>query len=400
MPVNIKKAQEVAKLVDRIGFDRAVEELQIKAESVARYLREANTDKEIITENVRYRKEKQKAQDQNRIERKAFREFARLDNVLLEANEKLVEVIEKNPFKTKLKKHTTKKDDIVLIVQLSDLHFNELVNLPHNKYDFEIAGKRLKKLAERIIKQAKLHNVKTIFLAMTGDMMNSDRRLDEMLNQATNRNNATYLSYLLLYQFITDINQIANITIAAISGNESRSKEEKGYSDIIATDNYDFTIFNMLKVHFRNEPITFIEGDPSELVVKIGSINVLLVHGEGLEADTQKKIQQIIGKYVARGVYIDFILYGHVHSPYISDYFSRSGSLVGSNDYNEKALFLVSKASQNIHLVYPDKSIDSTKIDLQNSENEGYDIIKSLESYNAKSAKKLHHKQIIHQVII
>ena len=35
------------------------------------------------------------------------------------------------------------------------------------------------------------------------------------------------------------------------------------------------------------------------------------------------------------------------------------------------------------------KTIHSMKIDLQNVENEGYDVIKELESYNAKSARKV-----------
>lgn len=359
---------------------------------------ENNLDEEIIRENVRYKKEKQKAQDLNRIERKSFREFARLDNTLIEMNTQLIELLKNYPFKIKLKKHAP-KNDTALIVQLSDLHFNELVNLPHNKYDFTIAGKRLKKYADKIKDYCKLYNIKTVFLAITGDLMNSDRRLDEMLNMATNRNNATYLSFLLLSQFIIDLNEIGNITIAAVSGNESRAKEEKGYSDIVATDNYDFTIFNMLKVKFDNQ-ITFISGDPVELVVKVAGINILLMHGEGLETDTQKKIQQIIGKYVARDIQINFVVYGHVHTPYITDYSSRSGSMVGSNDYNEKSLFLVSKASQNIHLV-SSSGIDSIKIDLQNTEGvNGYDIISALESYNAKSAKKLHHKQIIHEIVI
>jgi len=35
----------------------------------------------------------------------------------------------------------------VLIVQLSDLHFNERVELPSNRYDFTVAAQRLRKLA-------------------------------------------------------------------------------------------------------------------------------------------------------------------------------------------------------------------------------------------------------------
>jgi len=400
MSISIERAIDLAKKVDELGFEEVKKQEGLTHETLSRYLRLANLDDETKIQIVQIAKGRQKAQDINRIERKTFREHARLDNALLEANQTLVEVIRNNPFGIKLPKHKQTKEDVALIVHLSDLHFNELVNLPNNKYDFQVASKRLQKLCEKTKLKAKMYNVKTIFIAMTGDLMNSDRRLDEMLNQATNRSNATYLSYLLLSQFIVDLSQIANISLAVVSGNESRAKEEKGYSDIVATDNYDFTIFNMLKVKFENS-VTFIDGDPTELVVRVGSLNVLLIHGEGLETDTQKKIQQIIGKYSLRGIDIGFVLYGHVHSPYITDFSARSGGMVGSNDYNEKALFLVSRASQNLHLIFPDKSIDSTKIDLQNTEDfDGYKVLDALESYNAKSAKKLHHKQIIHQIVI
>lgn len=358
-----------------------------------------DTTPEIIEQNVRLAKNRQKQQDINRIERKSFREFARLENGLIEYNKELIKTIERHTPKFTVKQHKTDKEDVGLIVHLSDLHFNELVNLRHNKYDFAIASSRLKKLANAIKREALAYNIKTILIAFTGDLMNSDRRIDEYLNQATNRSDATYLSYLILSQFILDLNKIANIHVANVSGNESRIKEEKGYSDIVATDNYDFTIFNMLKVGLKG--ITFISGDPSELVVSVAGQKILLLHGEGLETDTQKKAQQIIGKYVAQGDEIRFLLYGHVHSPYLSDYFARSGSLVGSNDYNEKALFLVSRASQNIHLVYKDGSIDSKKIDLQNADvTDGYEIIESLMAYNAKSAKKLHKIHTIHEIVI
>jgi len=320
---------------------------------------------------------------------------------LLKYNRELIEVIKNSTLKITTKEHKQSKEEAVLLVQLSDLHFNELISLPHNHYDFTIAGKRLKKFADKIKVESSIYKVKNIFIALTGDLMNSDRRLDEMLNQATNRSNATYLSYCLLAQFILDLNQIANIHIASVSGNESRIREEKGYSDIVATDNYDFTILNMLKVGLGDKKgIEFVNGDPSELVVSVAGQNVLLMHGEGLETDTQKKIQQVVGKYIPRGQMIDFVVYGHVHSPYITDFSARSGSLAGSNDYNEKALFLVSKASQNIHLFFKDKSIDSKKIDLQFADGDGYDIEKKLEAYNTKSAKKLHRPLTVYQITI
>ena len=56
-------------------------------------------------------------------------------------------------------------------------------------------------------KYFKTANITNIVVAMTGDMMNSDRRLDELLNQATNRAKATFLGVDILQQAIIDISK-------------------------------------------------------------------------------------------------------------------------------------------------------------------------------------------------
>lgn len=353
-------------------------------------------DKEIIEKNVTYKMQTQKYMDTNRIERKTFREFSRVSNALEEYNKELVTNLHHlNPFTIKHEKINNKA---VGIIQLSDLHFNELIDIEGNKYDFEIASKRLKLLAIK----AKIYfkGISNVLIAMTGDLMNSDRRLDELLNQATNRAKATLLAFYLLEQFIIDLNQEFNITVASVSGNESRANKEQGFSEICATDNYDFTIYNMLKVAFRNSVIKFVDGNFSEQVVNIAGNNILLLHGQSIKQDFEKTLQQIIGRYSAKGIKIDYIFFGHLHSARIGDLGARSSSLCGANAYSEFALDLSSRASQNIAIFYDNKTHDVFKIDLQNADNEGYDIIKELVAYNAKSLEKCKEKVLIHQIVV
>ncbi len=369
--------------------------------NVQRFLKEfREKDPEITEYSEKLARKVQKLQDTNRIERKTFRENARLSNALEEYNKELLKHIGNlKPF-TVL--HNEVNTNAIGVIQLSDLHFNELINIDGNKYDFEIAAKRLKLLAERSKNYFSAIGVKKVLIACTGDLMNSDRRLDEKLNQATNRAKATLLAFHLLEQFICDLNQNFNVTIASVSGNESRANEEMGFSEIIATDNYDFTIFNMLKVAFRNsEGVKFIEGNNSEKVINIANSNVLLLHGLSIKQDIEKSIQQIIGKYATKGVIIDYVFIGHIHSARIGDLYARSSSLCGANAYSDYALNLASRASQNIAVFYDNKTHDVFKIDLQNTENiEGYEIIKELEAYNAKSADKCKVSVPIFQVVI
>lgn len=61
-----------------------------------------------------------------------------------------------------------------------------------------------------------------------------------------------------------DVQKKFNVSILSVSGNESRVKEEYGWADVVATDNYDHTIVNMLRYLFRERRVDFIDGDPME----------------------------------------------------------------------------------------------------------------------------------------
>ena len=359
-----------------------------------------DADVEVIKENVRLSKQKQKAQDRNRIQNKAFREHARIENAIEEYTKELKTLFEKNSLNCTTTKHKT-NNKAVGVIQFSDVHFNELVDLENNKYDFSIASKRTRYFVNKAKMYFKTAKVSNIVFALTGDLMNSDRRLDELLNQATNRAKATFLGVDILQQAILDMAKDFNVTVASIVGNEGRANKELGWSDIIATDNYDYTIFQCLRYLFKDSNVEFIHGDPSELVVNVAGQNLLMMHGHGsFRGKLDTAVNQIAGRYSLKGIKIDYVIFGHVHSARVGDNFGRSSSMVGANDYSEKALNLNGRASQNCYIFYDNGNRDGIKIDLQNTQNEGYDIDKSLEAYNAKSHGKVKTKKTIFEVVV
>ena len=360
-------------------------------------------DKDVIIENVRLAKQKQAAQDRNRISNKSFREHARLDNALKEYNKKLIKVLEKHTI-PKLKHVKTKSSKAVGVIQISDTHFNEEVNLPNNKYNFEVAAKRLRTYIRKAKIYLKALGVKEVLIAFTGDLMNSDRRLDEMFAQSTNRSNATFISVQLLKQVVEDVRKDYKVSLACITGNESRVKDEIGWDDYIASDNYDFTIYNILRFLYRDTDVDFIlSKDATEVVVNLAGMNLLMIHGHGsIKAKHETSITQIKGRYASgRDVKIDFVISGHIHSARVGDTYGRSASLVGANAYSEKNLNLEGRASQNVYIFYKNKTIDGIKIDLQNYDDKGYDITKELEeyAYNSKSDAKLKQGKTILKII-
>ena len=353
-------------------------------------------DKEVIEENLKLAKRSQKQADLNRIKNKSFREHVRLENALVKYNKALIDVIKTESLKTTIKQHESKGKQAI-IVQIADTHFNELVDLKNNKYDFEVASKRLQKFAYHIKEYATFYNVSEIFIAITGDLLNSDRRLDEKLAMSTNRAKATFLGVHLLKHFILDLNSIANVSVGCVSGNESRAYE-LGWVDMVATDNYDFTIFEILRMLLPD--INFITSGGLELVVEVNGHKCLLIHGHQLGNMQNDKIAKVVSKYARNGIILDFMMCGHLHETKITDMFARSSSLVGANAYSENALLLSSRAAQNIYIMKDNERHD-VRIDLQHTKGfKGYAINKELSAYNAKSLDKTHKKQTVFKIVI
>ena len=169
----------------------------------------------------------------------------------------------------------------------------------------------------------------------------------------------------------------------------------------MATENYDFMIHEILKYRWGSQ-INFIDGDPTEKVINLLGTNLLLIHGDNsMAGNPSQGVRNIIAKFANDDIKIDYVIFGHMHEAYCSDKFSRSASLVGANAYSKKALNLPSKASQNLYIFHKGGNIDAMKVDLQNCEQvKGYDIIKALEAYHAKSADKARAKTTIFEVVV
>ena len=73
-------------------------------------------DIELLKENVKYKKQKQKAQDITRVERKSFREFARVENAVEEYSKELKKLFENYKLHKLTRKHTGSKKAVGVTV--------------------------------------------------------------------------------------------------------------------------------------------------------------------------------------------------------------------------------------------------------------------------------------------
>jgi len=380
---------------------------QYKCRSCGRQtVRPLSLDKDVVSESTRLAKQNQSFRDRNAHERKAFREHARIENAVEEYNRQVILALKHHNLSKFTQKHRQLKKSAVGVIQFSDVHFNELVHKSHtmrNEYDFKVAAKRCELFVSQATNYFLGSGVNRVVLAMTGDMLNSDRRISELLNMATNRSQATVLAADIMSHVIHHLNQKFNVTVTCVSGNESRVGVIHDRDDLVATDNFDWTIYHFLEHLFRgSKGVEFVRGGPRENVVSCNGQNVLMMHGESIgKTGVETKVQQIVGKWNNKGVSIDFIIFGHLHSARIGDTYARSSSMVGSNAYSDDNLQLVSRASQNIHIFHNNGRRDSIKIDLQNTDDiDGYPVDLTLESYNAKSSNKSKPITTIHRVVV
>ncbi len=368
---------------------------------------DVQADDEIIESNVRFQKDKQRFMDTNRIERKAFREYARVENAVSAYAQSMEALVKAEGARLSsfnpLPLTNAESSKEIGMVQISDCHLNELINLPHNKYDIGVASHRLHKLAMEALIMFSARGIKKIVVAFTGDNLNSDRRLDELLNQATNRSKATFVAVELFSKFLRHLGEHFHVTVVGVLGNESRVNKEMSFSNESMSDNYDFVICNMLRMLFEaseHPNVHFGSIDTMELVVNVGGTKVLLTHDLARATSSQKGAQNVIGKQYLTGSPVDVVIGGHIHATNNGAYSFRSGSLAGSNSYNENAMHLAGRASQNIY-VFGERQRMCTGIDLQNYiEGNCYDIAETLMTYDCRSLHDVSKKHEVLEVVV
>lgn len=342
---------------------------------------------DLTGENTRLARSLQKSRDRNRIERKSFRRDARQVNALEELNKELIRILSDNLFTEAITHHDVEETGNVGILQISDTHFNELIDSVDNQYNFDIASKRLHKFITKACKYFDIMEVDSIVVAFTGDLLNSDRRPDEILSAATNRANAIFLAVDILKSALLHLNESFDVKVVNVCGNESRFGEHWNWGELTASDNFDLVIFKMLKLLLDSDGIEFIEGSPVEQVINVKGKNILITHGNsGAFRKPEDAATRIKAKYAGKGIILDYILFGHIHSCYIGATFSRSASLSGGNAYSDKGLHCDGKASQNIFIVNG-SGIDGIEIDLQNYKNyKGYKFNQVAKRYLMKES--------------
>ncbi len=358
----------------------------------------------------------QKCRDTSRLLRKDVREFDRLPNALEVMNEELVKIM--RSYKPVFQLGDTNKKgwfkdfastlDKVGGIHIGDWHLNEIIQIIGlNSFDMETASKMVRKLIDYAKFKFLSIGINKVAVLATGDFLNSDRRYDEKIHMATNRTKATFIAFEIMRAMLIDLaSRFDQVLFVGVTGNESRVDEELGWSELMMTDNYDYSIYGMLAYHFENHPKIHVPRQESyvEYPLNIAGNEILLTHGHQRVlsgGDVERGAINMVGKWTVRGRMIDHILFGHKHYSRAGDHFTRVASLPGANAYSDTALQLITKSAQMLHTFYSNKDIFTERVDLNNLDGiRPYPYNKDLEAYHAKSLLKTRPGTTIFQVRI
>lgn len=359
-----------------------------------------DTEREAILQNVKLKGQLQKLRDQRNLAEKRLREMSRstteLNKELLRAFEAIAPKLDLfTP--TALAPTKQPKNKKVGIIQLSDLHLNESVRLSDtgggNEYNFSVAAKRLKKYAAKCIDMMQHQGVSQVVIAMTGDMLNSDRRYDEKMRNTWNNAVGFFAAQDLVTQFITEISHhFETVEVASVYGNESRLADD--IHSVNFSNSWDWLMHRFMSVRFEDiEHVHFHEMEDShEKMIRILGLNILLFHGHN-----KLDFKKMVSKWARKRVFLDYVLTGHIHEVKIDGVqYSRSASLVGDNAYSHQRLNLSTDAGQTMYIVETEKDkkarVTPYPVNLQCAEGYGsFNVLDEAELFGSQrgSAKKM-----------
>lgn len=246
-----------------------------------------------------------------------------------------------------------------LYAMLSDIHFGLTFSSYYNKYNPEIAQRRVMAYAQRICEIGEEHQINTICVSMLGDLISGNIHLPIRLENRGNAISQVVGVSELIAAFLHHLaKHFSEVIVTNVSGNHSRL--DANADNALRTERLDDLIPWYCKAKLEKiDNVKFYENeiDPTISFLEIYGKTYVAVHGD-FDPDMKTsamRISQLIGRK------IDYFLAGHMHvaEMRIEDVgFIRNGAVVtGGDEYTSKKR-LFGPATQVCMLV-SDRGVES-----------------------------------------
>lgn len=305
---------------------------------------------ELIDIKHEIRKEKQKLFDERTALNLVIRKKARNEEDL----QMLKDIIVQNGTTTlpQIEKDIVETNND-LFVSISDFHMGIDVDNNFGTYNSDVAKKRLKEYADKIIEIQNLHNSENAYVGLLGDMISGNIHFTTQLENRQNVIEQVQMCAELLSAFVYELSKhFNNVYVNGVAGNHSRTSFK---DQVLRDDRLDNLIPWYMKAklsHLSNVKFLDEENiDPTIGLYTIRGKSYLMVHGDFdnfSESGVSKLVMMLEFKPEA-------VFYGHLHKCSYDTISGvkiiRSGSFCGTADDFTVSKRLSGNASQMVCVV-------------------------------------------------
>lgn len=265
------------------------------------------------------------------------------------------------------------------VVLLSDLHWGETVNAVevdgYNSYSVDIARRRLRRVVEKSIMMAELHNNVTmspgIVVMLGGDMVSGNIH-EELLvhNEGSTQEHVLQLSAEIAAALRLYADKFGRVYVPCVHGNHARTTKKPAYR-ATAVSNYDWQMYAWLQWYFKeigDDRIVFHIPQGFDVFCSIMGRNYVLTHGDRLGVSGGDGIIGSIGpimrgahkvwqEYGKQGRRVDTVVMGHWHVRCDPPGIIVNGTLKGYDGFSKGHRFDVAPPTQAMWWSHPQYGI-------------------------------------------
>lgn len=271
------------------------------------------------------------------------------------------------------------------VMPISDVHFGEVVQPDatycYNKYNQEIAQKRLVKLFEETYRHAKAEGCDKLHMLLLGDLISGEIH-DELreTNAFTAPKCVSVLNSILIGLILQYAKLFKSVTISCVVGNHSRTGK-KLQAHNRSMDNYEHIIYSTIKdrceAEAKNITVEFNDEAPFA-VTNIGNQVWMLEHGDRYKGSTAaagaiNTVLRNIGNDIRRN-HADVAIMGHWHTGAAGAIDAREDgrmtkvfinpSMVGPDNFAVTTLHAFYPAESNVFITDGNKITSKIEVDL------------------------------------
>lgn len=239
------------------------------------------------------------------------------------------------------------------ILMISDMHIGLETESIFNKFNSEVAVKRMNELLMRTIRYNKLHNVNKTHIVIIGDLINGLIHTTTRIENRENIIEQVMFVSELLSEFICQLSNHCNLDIHFSFGNHGRIIANK--NDNIDKENFEHFIKYMITNRCdKIDNVQFSSNNINDIIqFTIYNYNIVSTHGDkfGNKNKIVNNLTQMVG-YVP-----NYVLLGHYHHNFLNTIGECevicNSSFSGTDTYASN-LGLVSRPSQNLLIINKD----------------------------------------------